>query len=81
MAPKEVKQDIALEEVSTTVEILEEVDISLEVCKRFGINKLEVLPSMKDNHHHGTINLYDFEDPFLRKESARDEGFNFFNYL
>jgi len=35
---------------------------------------------MKDNHH-GTIILHDFEDPFMRKESARDESFNFFKFI
>jgi len=53
--PKEIKQGVVLEEVSTTAEIFEEVDESQEECKGVGINKFEVLPSMKDNHHHCTI--------------------------
>ena len=77
---KEIKQDVALEEVSTTEEILEEVD-KLQECKGGGINKLEVLPSMKDNHHHDTIILHEFEDSFKQKENARDERFNFFKFI
>ena len=53
MKPKEIKQGVALEEVSTTIEI-PEVD-KLQEWKGVVINKLEVLPSMEDNHHHGTI--------------------------
>jgi len=55
--PKEVKQDITLEEVSTANEIPEKVDTSLEDCKGVGPDELrEVLPYMKDNHH-GTVIL------------------------
>ena len=46
--PKEIKQAVGLEEVSTTAKIFEEVD-KLKECKGVGINKLEVLPSMEDN--------------------------------
>jgi len=47
--PKEIKQAVALEEVSTTAKIFEEVDKLKKECKGVGINKLEVLPSMEDN--------------------------------
>ena len=36
---------------------------------------------MKDNHHHDTIILHEFEDSFIQKESARDERFNFFKFI
>ena len=62
MESKEIKQGVALKEVFTTAEISEEVDKLQEECKGVGINQHEVLPSMKDNHHHGTIILHDFED-------------------
>ena len=70
MEPKKIKQDIILEEVFTTAETPEEVDKLQEKCKRVGINKVEVLPSMGGIHHHGTIILHDFKDPFLQKKSA-----------
>jgi len=79
MEPKEIKKDIALEKVFTIAEISEEVN-KLQECKGFGINKLEVLPSMEDIHHDTTI-LHDFEDLFMRKESARDESYNFFKFI
>ena len=69
MEPKEVEKDIALEEVSTTAEIFKEVDKSQE-CK----GELEVLPSMEDNHQHGTIIFHDFEDSFLHNKSAPDHS-------
>ena len=56
MELKEIKQGVALEEVSTTAEIPEEVELQ-EESKGVGINKPEVLPFMKNNHHHGTIIL------------------------
>ena len=57
--PKEIKQGVTVEEVLTTNEIPEEVDKSQEERKGVGINKLEVLPFMEDNHHHGTIIFQD----------------------
>jgi len=81
MEPKEINQGIALEKISTTAEIPKEVNKLQEKCKGIEINKLEVLPSMKDNQHHGTIILRDFEDPFLRKKSAKDDSFKFFEFI
>jgi len=45
------------------------------------INNLEVLPSMKDSYHHGTIIFHDFEDPFLPKENAQDDNSKFFEFI
>jgi len=78
--PKEIKQGVALEEVSTIAEIPKEVD-KLHECKGVGTNKLEVLPSMEDNHHHGTIIFHDFKDPFLQKENAQDNSSKFFELI
>ena len=41
MEPKKVEQGIALEKVSITAKIFEEVDKSQEECKGVGINKFE----------------------------------------
>ena len=79
--PMKIKQGVALKKVSRTAEIPKEVDKLQEECKRVEINKLEVLPSMEDNHHHGIVILYDFENPFMRKESAREESFSFFMFV
>ena len=65
----------------TTAEIFEEIDKSQEEYKGVRINKLEVLPSMEDNHHHDTIIFHDIEDPFLQKESAQDDDFKFFEFI
>jgi len=78
---KKIKQGVALEEVSRTVKIPEEIDKSQEEYKGVGINKLEVLPSMEDNHHHGTIIFHDFEDPFMQKENAQDDNSKFFEFI
>ena len=78
--PKEINQSVVLEEVSIIAEILEEVN-KLQECKGVGINKFEVLLSMEDNHHHDTIILHNFEDPFLRKKSANDDSSNFFEFI
>ena len=75
------KQGVALEEVSTAAEFFKEVDKSHEECKGVGINKLEVLPSMEDNHHYGMIIRHDFENSFMWKESAREKRFNFFKFI
>jgi len=79
--PKEIKHVIALGEVPTTAKISKEVDKLQDKCRGVGINKFEVLPSMEDNHHHGTIILHDFGDPFLRKKSAKDDSFKFFEFI
>jgi len=42
---------------------------------------LEILPPMRDIQHHGTSILHAFEDPFMRRESARDESFKFFKFV
>ena len=68
MEPNKVEQGITLKEVSTTIKIPEEVDKSQE-CKGVMINKIEILPSMEDDHHYGMIILYNFEDPFLHKSA------------
>ena len=71
--PKEVEQNITLKGVSPTVEVPEEVDKSLEEYKGVEHDELlEVLPSMKDNHHNDTIILHNFKDPFLHNESTQD---------
>ena len=71
--PKEVAQSLALEESSTTAEITEEIDKSLEEYKGVGQYKLfEVLPSMKDIQHHSTFILHDCEDPFLHNVCVQD---------
>ena len=80
MELKEIKQVVALEEVSTTAEISKEVE-SQEESKGVGINKPEVLSFMKNNHHHGTIILHYLEDPFLQKKSAKDDSFKFFKFI
>ena len=36
---------------------------------------------MKVNHHHGTIILNDFKDPFLWKKSSNDDNFKFFEFI
>jgi len=36
---------------------------------------------VEDNHHHGTVILHDFEDPFLLKKSAKDDSFKFFEFI
>ena len=72
MESKKIKQSLALEEVSTIAEIPEEVEKSQKECKGVGYDKLEVLPSMEDNQHHGTFILHDFEDPFLHNKFAQD---------
>jgi len=36
---------------------------------------------MKDNQYHGTFILYAFEDPFLRKKSAKDVRSKFFKFI
>ena len=35
---------------------------------------------MRDIQHHGA-SIHDFEDPFTRKVSARDENFKFFKFI
>ena len=82
MEPKDIKQRIALEEVSPTSEISEEKDQSLKWCNRIAHDKLlEMLPPMKDNQYHGTFILHDFEDPFLRKKSVKDDSSKFFKFI
>ena len=39
------------------------------------------LPPVGDIQYHGASILHDFEDPFMRKESARDEIFKFFKFM
>ena len=36
---------------------------------------------MEDISHHGTIILYDFKVSFLRKKSAKDDSFKFFEFI
>ena len=80
--PKEIKKGIALEEVSPITEIPKEVNKSLDECKEVGHDELfEVSPTVEDIPHHGTSIIYGFEDPFIWKESARDESFNFFKLV
>ena len=67
---------LLLKQVSTTAEI-SEVDKSQE-CKGIGINKLEVLPFMEDNHYYGKIIFHDFKDLFRQKENAQDDSSKFF---
>ena len=80
--PKEVEQGITLEEVSPTIKIPKKVDKSLDEGKEVKHDKLfEVSPFEEDIPHHGTSILHGFENPFMRKESARDESFNFFKFI
>ena len=65
-----------------TTEIPEEFDKSLDECKEVGHDELfEVSPLVEDILHHDTSILHSFEDLFMWKESARDEGFNFFKFI
>ena len=78
---REIKQSLALEKVSPTAKIFEKIDQSLEECNGVVYDKLlKILPLMKDNQHHGTFILYAFEDPFLRKKSAKDDSSKFFKF-
>ena len=82
MESKEVEQGIALDEVSPTAEIPKEVDKSLDDCKEVGHDELfEISSAVEGIPHHGTSILHSFEDLFMQKESARDENFNFFNFI
>jgi len=42
---------------------------------------LETSPPMEDIPHHGTSILHGFKDPFMRKECAIYESFNFFKFI
>jgi len=80
--PKELKQGIILEKISPIAEVLKEVDKSLEELKEIIHDKfVDILPPIKDIQHHGASILYGFEDSFMRKESDRDESFNFFKLI
>ena len=80
--PKEIKQGVTLEEVSTTIEIPKKVDKSLDKCQEVGHDELfEKSPPVEDIPYHGAYILHGFEDPFVRKESDRDESFNFFMFI
>ena len=82
MESKEIKQMLTLEEVSSTVEIPEKIEPSLKEYKRDVYDKLlETLPPMRDIQHHGTFIFHDFEDPFMWKESVRDESFKFCKFV
>ena len=71
--PKNIKQGIALEEVPSTVEIPEEIDLSLEGSKGIVHDKrLETLAPMEDIPHHGTVILHVFNDPFQHNKYAQD---------
>ena len=79
---KKIKQSLALEEVSSATEIHEKVEPSLTESKGIMYNKLlETLLSMRDIQHYGTFILQGYEDPFMQKESARDESFKFFKFI
>jgi len=80
--PKDIKQGIALKEVSLTAEIFEEKDQSLEECNRVVHDKLlKILPPMRDNQYHDTFILHGFEDPFLRKKSVKDDSSKLFEFI
>jgi len=80
--PKEVEHGIVLEGVSPTVKVPEEIDKLPDEDKGVGHdNLLDVLPPMEDNRHLGTFIFYNFKDPFLQEENARDESFQFFKFI
>ena len=79
--PKDIKQGIALEEVSPTVKMFKEIDQSLEECNRVAHDKLlEMLPPMKDNQYHDTFILHGFENPFLQKQIVKNDTSKFFEF-
>jgi len=54
----------------------------LEEFKNVVLGELtEGLPPLRDVQHHGISIRHDFEDPFLQKENARDESFQFFKFI
>ena len=82
MESKKIKQSLTLEEVSPTAKIFEKLEPSLKKYKRVVHDKfLEILPPTRDIQRHSTFILHGFEDPFMRKASARDENFIFFKFL
>ena len=79
MSQPKPDQRIALEEVSPTIEVPEEVDKSLDEYRGVGHDELlEVLPSMEDNYQHDTIILHDFEDHFLHNKFVPDHDIQHF---
>ena len=72
MELKDIKQNIALEEVSPTAEIFLEIDQSLEEFKGVLHDKLlKILPPMKDIQHHSTLILHGFEDCSCKRRVPR----------
>ena len=70
------------EEVASPIEVFEKMKPNLEEFKRVIHDELrEGLPPMRDIQYHGASILHDFEDPFMWKESARDESFNIFKFI
>ena len=68
--PKETKQNFILvvkEKITPPTEIPEE--------------KRPLLEEFKPPWHHNASIRHDFEDPFLQKENARDESFQFFKII
>ena len=60
-------------EVIPSAEIHERAEPALEESEGVGHDeRLEILPPMKDNQHHGTFILHNFEDLFLHNEFAQD---------
>jgi len=69
----EIKKSLILQEVSPIVEIPEDVDKPLEEYKEVRQDKFfEDLPPIKNDEHHDTLILYDFEDPFPHNECVQD---------
>jgi len=81
---KETKQRFALvvKEVAPSIEVPEKMKPMLKEFKRIIHAELpEGLSPMRDIQHHGAFILHGFEDPFMRKESVRDENFKFFKFI
>ena len=85
MESKETTQGFVLfdkGEVASSIEVSEKMNLILKEFKEVVHEELpERLPTMRDIQHHGASILHDFENPFMRKESARDESFKFVKFI
>jgi len=82
---KEIKENFALvvkEKVTTSIEIPKKMKPMLEEFKEVVHDKpSEGLQPMRDIQHHDTSIIHGLENPFMQKESVRDESFRFFNFI
>jgi len=84
MESKEIKQRFALvkKEVAPFIEVPEKMKPMLEKFKRVvHYEFLKGLQPMRDIQRHDASIFHDFEDPFIWKESVRDESFKFFKLI